>query len=149
MTDSDYAFWQARSLEDYIKEKMKANSLTRAEAEEVGKSDFKRILPEGLGSKDNYLFKMVSDVSEVLGYLWFCVRGAEDNRRIFIYDIIVEEKHRGKGYGKKAMLLAEEKAKSLGVKKMGLHVFGHNKTAIGLYQSLGYHTTDLVMEKVL
>lgn len=149
MSDSDYAFWKPRSLENYIQEKMKANSLTRAEAEEIGNADFNRILPNGLASKDNYLFKMAGDAPEALGYLWYCVRGPQENRRIFICDIMVEEKHRGKGYGKKAMLLAEEGAKSLGIKKIGLHVFGYNKTAIGLYQSLGYITTDLSMEKPL
>lgn len=149
MTESDYAFWQPRSIENYIQEKMKANALTRAEAEEIGKADFKRILPDGLGSKDNYLFKMKGDGPDALGYLWYCVRGPQDNRRIFICDIMVEEKYRGKGYGKMAMLQAEEGAKALGIKKMGLHVFGYNKTAIGLYQSLGYLTTDLVMEKSL
>jgi ribosomal protein S18 acetylase RimI-like enzyme len=55
----------------------------------------------------------------------------------------------GKGYGKKAMLLLEEKVKALGLKNIGLHVFGHNHRAIGLYQSLNYQTTNLVMEKEL
>ncbi|MBT3786614.1 GNAT family N-acetyltransferase [bacterium] len=57
--------------------------------------------------------------------------------------------HRGKGYGKKAMHLFEEDVKQRGVKRTGLHVFGFNKAAAGLYQSIGYEITDLSMQKEL
>lgn len=37
----------------------------------------------------------------------------------------------------------------LGMKKIGLHVFGHNKVARGLYEKLGYETTNVVMAKTI
>lgn len=45
--------------------------------------------------------------------------------------------------------LTEQEAKNLGLKEIGLHVFGFNAPAIALYESLGYKTTDLVMAKTL
>lgn len=149
MTQEEYDRWAPRSRAEYAQDKMKANRLTQAEAEEIAERDFHRLLPDGLNSKDNYLFTMKDPQAAQVGYIWFCVRGASDNRKAFVCDIVVEENHRGKGYGKAAMLLVEEEAKQIGLKEIGLHVFGFNKTAIGLYQSLGYQTTDLVMAKTL
>lgn len=47
------------------------------------------------------------------------------------------------------MSLIEQEVTKQGLNRIGLHVFGYNKTAINLYQSLGYETTDLMMEKEL
>lgn len=43
----------------------------------------------------------------------------------------------------------ELKAKELRLKEIGLHVFGHNKAARGLYEKLGYVETNIKMEKSL
>lgn len=92
---------------------------------------------------------MKSSADVVVGYLWFSIRGAQENRKAFICDVIVEEAQRGRGFGRKAMLLAEQEVKSLGLNEIGLHVFGVNAPAIALYESLGYKTTNLVMAKTL
>lgn len=149
MTKSDYEIWAPRSLNGYAEDKIKANRLTKKEAYQIAESDFKKLLPDGFTSKDNYLYTMKSENSEVVGYLWFCIRGALDNRKAWLCDIVVNENHRGSGFGKSAMLLLEEEVKKLGLKEIGLHVFGFNQVAINLYQSLGFNTTDLVMSKSL
>jgi len=40
-------------------------------------------------------------------------------------------------------------AKSIGLKSIGLHVFGHNKLARDLYKKLGYVETNINMKKIL
>ncbi len=40
-------------------------------------------------------------------------------------------------------------AKKLGMNKIGLHVFGHNKVARRLYEQLGYEITNINMVKVI
>jgi ribosomal protein S18 acetylase RimI-like enzyme len=47
------------------------------------------------------------------------------------------------------MRALEGEAKRLGFKKLGLHVFGHNMIARGLYEKLGYAITNLNMAKSL
>jgi ribosomal protein S18 acetylase RimI-like enzyme len=69
------------------------------------------------------------------------------NDKGFIYDINILDNYQGRGFGKEAMKQIELIGKSLGLKKIGLHVFGHNKVARGLYEKLGYQTTNLIMEK--
>ena len=148
MTQSEYNHWAPRSREAYAKDKMRANGYTEEEAHKIAESDFLRLLPDGYETKEHHLFTM-KDGDKTVGYLWFMVRGAENNRKAFIADIIVEEEFRGQGFGKKAMKLLEEEVCKLGLKEIGLHVFGFNETAIALYTSLGYQTTDLVMAKKL
>jgi ribosomal protein S18 acetylase RimI-like enzyme len=40
------------------------------------------------------------------------------------------------------MVAGEAAAHSAGSKRLGLHVFGHNTVAIGLYDSLGYQVVE-------
>ena len=67
----------------------------------------------------------------------------------FIYDVFIEERFRGKGYGKSLMLLLEEKARELGLKSLALHVFGSNHVARKPYESIGYEVTNVNMSKTL
>ena len=149
MTQKEFDHWASRSQKNYAQDKMRANGCTEQEATEIAKNDFLRLLPDGLKSKDSFLFSMKKDDGTTAGYLWLSIRDTAGSRKAFIYDIIVEEHHRGQGLGRKAMLLAEKEAKIRGLREIGLHVFGFNEPAIRLYQSLGYHTTDLVMSKTL
>ena len=148
LTASEYEFWKERSIREYKQENIRANGLTEAEADEKANGDFNRYLPNGQGSPDQYIFS-IKEADELVGFLWFCERGPKDNRKAYVLDIVIEENKRGKGYGKKAMLLLEEKVKALELKHIGLHVFGHNHRAHDLYKKLGYVATNIVMEKVL
>jgi GNAT superfamily N-acetyltransferase len=62
---------------------------------------------------------------------------------------LIEEAHRGQGYGRQSMLALEEKAKGLGLRTLALHVFAHNAEARALYEGLGYEIKSLNMEKLL
>lgn len=149
MSNQEYLFWCARSESDYAADKIAANGLTQAEAEEISKSSFTTLLPDGLPSKDNFLFSVWKDSERIVGYLWFAIRGVQDNRKAFIYDLVIEKEFRGQGFGRQTMILLEAEVRLRGLKHIGLHVFGFNDRAIGLYKSLGYGVTDLVMEKAL
>jgi ribosomal protein S18 acetylase RimI-like enzyme len=149
MSEAEYNVWAPRSRAAYAADKMRANELTKEEADKIAQDDFERLLPDGHRSKDNFLFTLKDEKQNLAGFSWFVIRGPEDNRRAFVCDIVVDESYRGKGYGRQLMLFMENEARKLGLKRIGLHVFGFNETAIGLYRSLGYETTDLVMEKTL
>lgn len=149
MTSDEFEVWAPKSRNQYAIDKVRANGFTQKEAEALAMESFTRILPDGYNSKDNFLFTVKSSESELLGYLWYCLRGADNNRKAWLCDILVEEKHRGKGVGRKTMELLEEDVRSKGICHIGLHVFAFNSVARSLYESLGYQTTDLSMEKSL
>ena len=46
-------------------------------------------------------------------------------------------------------MLIEEKARELGIQRMGLHVFGYNEVAKHLYESIGYQYSSYNMLKNL
>jgi ribosomal protein S18 acetylase RimI-like enzyme len=68
-------------------------------------------------------------------------------RVLFVWNIRIDESHRGRGVGKQAMLLAEAEARTRGLTHIGLNVMGGNETARQLYRSLGYTETFVSMEK--
>ena len=110
---------------------------------------FQHLLPDGLRSKDNYLFSIVGDEGRSVGYLWFAVQGLENNRHDFVFDFVIFEQYRRRGYGRQAFLALENEVKALGLDDIRLHVFGHNKAARELYRQLGYVETNVNMRKDL
>jgi ribosomal protein S18 acetylase RimI-like enzyme len=91
----------------------------------------------------------VYDGEQAVGLIWMRVNLDRPIPSGFIFDLRIDEKFRGKGYGKQAMLLIEEKARELGLKSIGLHVFAYNQVAKNLYESIGYEISSLNMIKKL
>ncbi len=60
-----------------------------------------------------------------------------------IHDMIVASRHRGQGLSKALLLKAEEIAVRLGCSKLTLEVLEGNKTAQGVYRSLGFSGYEL------
>ena len=67
----------------------------------------------------------------------------------WVWEVVVDEQHRGRGLGRAAMLLAEEQARAAGAVELGLNVFGYNTVARALYESLAYETVSMQMRKQL
>ena len=56
---------------------------------------------------------------------------------------------RGNGYGRAIMLAGENECRRRGYARLDLNVFGTNRTAISLYESLGYTVSSQQMSKRL
>ncbi len=117
-------------------------------ARKKSEEDHAAILPQGLETPDHSLW-IVEAGGERVGLLWLAERDSGGRRVIFIYDVEIDEAHRGKGYGRAAMQLAEEQAHAQGVGRIELNVFGGNEVARKLYLSLGYVETSVQMGKDL
>jgi len=76
-------------------------------------------------------------------------RDGTDPDALWVFDVHIEEAHRGHGYGKAAMLLAEDEARRRGLDRVSLNVFGGNRIARNLYCSLGYEEAAVVMPKAV
>jgi ribosomal protein S18 acetylase RimI-like enzyme len=147
MIESEFVIWLEKSKANYRDENIK-NGMTTEEAQKKSDEDYSRYLPDGLASADHYIFS-IKVKGEWVGTLWFGVRGPSENRKAFIFDIVLNDSAKGLGHGKKALTLLEDEVKKMGLKHIGLHVFGHNTIARNLYTGLGYEITNLHMEKVL
>jgi ribosomal protein S18 acetylase RimI-like enzyme len=143
---SDLAAWIVRSRADYIDERVAAGD-TLAEAIANADASMERTFPGGSPGPGQQVRRVMS-AGEQIGWLWVGPVGS-DPLRWWVWDIVIEEELRGSGYGRKAMLLAEELARAHGATSLGLNVFAHNAVARSLYASLGFEESSIQMRKAL
>jgi ribosomal protein S18 acetylase RimI-like enzyme len=143
MNASEYQQYIRVAISNYAEEHVKAGNWNEQEAISKATAEYERLLPEGENTVNNHLFTIRDEDKEV-GIIWLA---EHPNDKGFIFDINISEGNQGRGYGKQAMIEIEKVAKELGLKSIGLHVFGHNQVARGLYEKLGYIETDIIMDK--
>ena len=148
MTQPEYEEYLKHLIPDYAADNVRAGYWDESEALEKSRQQIESLLPQGLQTKDHYIFILV-DGDQSIGMIWLKAELSRAVKNGFIFDVVVDEKFRGKGYGKQIMLLIEEKARELELKSIGLHVFAYNTVAKNLYEGIGYETTSLNMIKQL
>ena len=148
MTDTEFEAFCDKSIPEYAAENVAAGYWSEEEALERSRNAFNNLLPEGVKTENNYLFRIqLEESGEKIGMIW--MKHEKPRPHGFIYNIVLDEEQRGKGYGKQTMLALEEVAKEIGLKTIGLHVFAHNTAAMRLYKGLGYEVTSQNMTKKL
>ena len=148
MTQPEYEAFLERLVPEYAVDNVRAGYWSEGEALEKSRDAFERNLPQGLQT-ENHLLYTVHNGENAVGMVWMRVDLKSPTKSGFIFELYVNEKFRGKGYGRQAMLLIEEKARELGLKSIGLHVFAVNTVARKLYESVGYEVSSLNMTKKL
>ncbi|QAS50871.1 GNAT family N-acetyltransferase [Halobacillus litoralis] len=134
----------------YAEEKVKAGTWTEEEAMQKSEETFRYLLPDGLSTNNHYFLSIFDQAAKInIGYFWYHFDPEQSQKEAFIYNFVIYETERGKGFGKKAITALERHLKGTGVKKLSLHVFGHNERAIHLYRRMKFSTTDLHMSKHL
>lgn len=150
MDNRDFEDYMASAITDYASDKVAAGTWAKAEAKQLSKESFERLLPNGVDTEKEYLYSIVvGQASQKVGYLWFQMNETLMGKSAFILDFVIFEQVRGRGYGKQTLEVLEEVAKNLDIHKIALHVFAHNTTAIALYEKVGYKNTDITMAKYL
>ncbi|MGR3208913.1 GNAT family N-acetyltransferase [Bacillus glycinifermentans] len=149
MSDKDFTAYRSYSIEHYAMEKVKAGTWTLAEALEKAEEQLRKLLPNGKESTNHRLFSIINENKDVIGWLWVYADPHHPQKEAFIYDFGLYEAYRGHGNGRQALLALEEEARRLGIEKLSLHVFAHNKTARRLYEKMNFEVTDLNMSKRL
>jgi ribosomal protein S18 acetylase RimI-like enzyme len=148
LTDEEFADWVPKMRERYGDDMIANAGMTVEKAREKAAVDTERLLPGGKPTPDQLVYAVVAD-GERVGELWLCERDGEMSHNLFVYEIRIDDEQRGKGYGKAAMLLAEEEARRRGLDRVSLNVFGGNDVARNLYRSLGYEENAVAMSKKL
>jgi ribosomal protein S18 acetylase RimI-like enzyme len=146
MSEDEYAVWRPEAEKSYAFDIARAGTPEEA-AREKAVRDFARLLPDGVATEGQSLYTVVDDDSPV-GVLWLAEQDTSDfGKTLFIYDVEIDEAHRGRGLGRAAMLLVEEEARRRGIGSVTLNVFGGNDVARNLYRSLDYAEMAVYMLK--
>jgi ribosomal protein S18 acetylase RimI-like enzyme len=134
--------WVSRSREGYAREMVEHGGFPELEAREKAHDDF----ATHLDAARRGVFVLEDDSSGArVGHLWLIERRGA----LAVLDVHVDEGLRGRGYGRAAMLLAEDEARRRGFERINLNVFAGNAVARSLYSSLGYQERSVSMSKSL
>ena len=143
MSEQRYAIWSKRIWELYEQE-LVDSGISQSKAKQQCDEGREASMPNGVLQPGNEVFESFHN-NESVGIVWLWI----DNNEWFIYDIDIDEEHRGKGLGRATMRAIEAYVKNQGGTAIGLSVFGFNEIAKKLYESEGYETKRIQMMKQL
>ena len=148
LEDAPYREYRENLIRAYAADKVRAGAWSQTEAESRATKDVDGLLPQGPNAHNNFLFS-VRDESAEVGIVWFALRDSGVGRSVWIYDIIIHEGFRRRGYASRTLELVEDMAKKLGARSVRLHGFSHNHGAQALYEKIGYTATSLTVAKAV
>lgn len=148
MRDDEFDAWFPQMREGFAQALIEDGGFAADGARSKAAEDMERLFPGERPSPEQLVFVIEAD-GEPVGDLWLCERDDALQPCLFVYDVHLREDARGRGYGKAAMLFAEEEARRRGRSRIALNVFGRNEVARALYLSLGYEENAIAMSKSL
>ena len=111
------------------------------ELEAMFKDDSKPVFVYDDGEVQGYAFCQVTEVKDNLLLV--------DNKSMYIDDICVDEKARGKHVGKALYEYVRDYARSIGCHNITLNVWEGNNPAISFYKNMGMQVQKTTMEIIL
>ena len=150
MTEPEYAAWRLAVSQAYAEDLVAGGTWAPEDAVPRALRDTDELLPQGPATPGMLLLVGTLDDGTPIGRLWLGLthpRGVPDCA--FVYDIEVDDAHRGAGLGRALLGAAEDAVRSYGARSLELNVFGDDARAIGLYASSGYRVVTQQMRKDL
>lgn len=135
MTRAEFDEFHGRMADDYAAE-LAAAGLAPDEARTTSRTQLAELIPEGLASPGQEFFTAWV-AEQPVGHLWLSTQ----RPMAFVYDIVVRDEQRRKGYGAAIMNAGAVWSRDHGHVALGLNVFAHNPGARVLYDRLGYQVT--------
>lgn len=148
LSNDEFESWFARMRDGYAADMANDAGVAPEKATAMAAAQMDELFPGRAPSPEQLVYVLEAD-GERVGEIWVCDREDRVQHALFIYFVGVDPEHRGKGYGKAAMELAEAEARQLGLDRIALNVFGRNEVARNLYRSLGYEENAVSMSKQL
>lgn len=140
MTGAELDAWAVRSVAGFAAQQVASGSQPHVEAAASAEKTFAELLPDGSVTPSHHFWcvREVGAGHRTVGHVWLRVRPVPGEVEGYVYDVELVPDARGRGLGRATMRATEEAARELGATVMRLNVFGHNVSAIRLYESLGY-----------
>ena len=141
--------WRAASIRRYAGDMVRIGAWPAEGASARAASLFARLVPDGQSTAGHEFRSVVNESGGTVGAIWLAPDAEAGRGAAFLWDIVIEPEHRGRGYGRDALEALEPLVRALGYDSIRLHVFGDNDVARRLYRAVGYVETDVSMSKRL
>lgn len=141
MREDEFAAWLPKLREEYAGDLVRDYGMPARQARGQAAVEIQGDLPAG------HSVFVIEVGGEQVGHLWLAEPHHAHEPTLVVYDVDIDEPHRGHGYGRAAMLFAEEEARRRGLARIALHVGARNEVARELYRSLGYEENEVRMSK--
>ncbi|MFE6667126.1 GNAT family N-acetyltransferase [Streptomyces sp. NPDC057697] len=141
MTHDEFPGWLTSEKTSYAGDIIRAGALSEEEAVRKSDRDFAQLLPEGLDTPDNTLL-VLEAAGGPIGTGWLKHRHLPG--ATYGYGLHIQERYRGKGYGRAAMSAGEAVTLAAGDSTLMFTVWGGNEVAMNLYTSAGYRVVEEV-----
>ena len=136
MTDAEFDDFLSGNAEEYAAE-LVATGMSEEAAAQRSREQIGQLVAAGQASPGMHFFTAWVGAQPV-GSLWLCTL----DPMAFVYDVVVSEAQRRKGYGAAIMNAGALWSREQGHPVVGLNVFAHNPGARALYDRLGYLVTQ-------
>lgn len=142
MDDTTFEDYMATSAVSYARDRMRTDRISEPDALRFVAEQRSAILTQGMNTPDHYFYGLFDeDRNVVVGRVWLYL--SQKKHAAFLYDIVIFEDQRRKGYGQSAIAGLREMCKLYDVPQLWLNVFGHNESARSFYESLGFEVSAL------
>ena len=126
-------------IAEYASSLFRAGIFSEHEAQADARRQTAMMLPRGIATQSHSWF-VIRFGENVVGTLWLFESRMDASGHVFDVEILAE--YRGKGFGRAAMIAAENYFRGRNARYLELNVFGYNDVARGLYESLGYVSVE-------
>lgn len=150
MRPDAYPRFLDEAVTGYANDNVAAGRWPEAEALELSRAEFSRLLPHGLETPDHRLYEIEDELSgQTVGFVWLAYLSKASMKSAYVYQVVVQPEFRRRGHAQTALQALEAIAAAEGASNIGLHVFEHNPGAQALYALLGYRVNSVNMLKPL
>ena len=142
-------------IEDLLSQVDMVHHNGRPDIFKIGNKYSEEELKELLNNKQRPILVSVNETDEVVGYCFGIFQQHKDNsiltdiKTLYIDDLCVDEKFRGKSVGKELYEAALSLAKEKGCYNLTLNVWSCNESAIRFYESMGLIPQKIGMEIII
>jgi ribosomal protein S18 acetylase RimI-like enzyme len=141
MRDDEFEAWLPQLRADYAGDLVRDYGMSADQARMRAATEIEDELPAG------HSVFVIEVGGKRVGHLWLAEPRLAFEPTLVVYDVDVDEPHRGQGYGRAAMRFAEEEARRRGLARIALSVGARNDAARSLYRSLGFEENEVRMSK--
>ncbi len=139
MTRAEYPEWLAAEKLAYVDDIVRAGAKSPEDAARKSDDDFAKLVPEGLATPGTTLL-VLEAAGEPIGTGW--LKHGHLPTVTYGYSLHIDERYRGKGYGRAAMAAGEQATLAAGDSVLMFTVWGGNEVAMNLYTSVGYRIVE-------